>query len=303
MAVQIPFKIGLAHIKQAVPDLLLGYSGDESIVVEQVASLGDVAGKALMFASKPGINLQEKMNDEVPPSIVLTGVESVIGSGRHLWVRVRNPRLAFSKIALKPQVTPRIHETVLIDPMAIIGARAEIGAFTKIGKCSIGNDAVIGSNVVIEDGCKIGDRVVIKSGAVIGGSGFGFEKDSDGIYHEFYHWGGVRIEDDVRIGANVCIDRGALTDTVIKSGAKIDNLVHIAHNCVVGKNAVLTACAELSGSVTLGDGVWVAPGATVINGVKIGEGAFLGIGSICTQDIAPLHRLTPAFSTIKTPKG
>lgn len=302
MAVKVPYQISLASIENVVPELIVGIEGDRSLTVDQVAALGDAAGGSLMFVSKENIDIS-KVTDQIQPSIVLVAPHFKVGSEKHLWVRVKNPRLAFCRLAVRSIETHSIHVTATVDPEAQIGLRAQIGANAVIGKVQVGDDVIIGPNVVIEDGVKIGNRVHIKAGAIIGGSGFGFEKDQHGIYHEFYHWGGVEIEDDVCVGSNTCIDRGTFGNTILRQGVKVDNLVHVAHNCVVGRNSILVALSELSGSVKIGEGVWVAPGAMVVNGLKIGNGAFLGIGAICTQDLPENHRLIPAFSTAKPPKG
>ncbi len=150
----------------------------------------------------------------------------------------------------------------------------------------IGMNVIIHHNVVIKSGTRIGNNVVIDSGAVIGHDGFGYEK-IDGKPVKFPHLGGVIIEDNVEIGANVCIDRGALpgSPTLIRSGAKIDNLVHIAHNVEVGSNSYVIALAMVAGSVKLGDNTWIAPSSAILQGLKIGENATVGMGAVVFKNI------------------
>jgi len=121
----------------------------------------------------------------------------------------------------------------------------------------------------------------------IGGSGFGFVKDDDGTWLEIPHIGGVVIGKNVRIGDNCCIDRGTIENTVIGDGTKIDNMVHIAHNCKIGKNVIICAGVTFCGSVTVEDDVWLAPGTLIKEGVTIGKGARTGLGAVVIEDVPP----------------
>lgn len=127
----------------------------------------------------------------------------------------------------------------------------------------------------------------IGEGTIIGSSGFGFVKDTDGKWIEMPHVGNVIIGKNVRIGANCCVDRGTIEDTVIGDGTKIDNLVHIAHNCKIGKNVIICAGVTFCGSVTVEDDVWLAPGTVIKEGVTIGKGARTGLGAVVIKDVPP----------------
>lgn len=158
--------------------------------------------------------------------------------------------------------------TFYVDPRASVGERSRIGPGAWIGP-----------------GVTIGNDCVIKPGAVIGGDGFGYERDETGRWAPKAHPYGVRIEDDVHVGANACVDRGSWRDTVIKRGARIDNLVHVAHNCEVRHDAVIVALAEISGSVIIGTRAWVGPGARVEQRLTIGAGALIGTGAVVRCDV------------------
>lgn len=132
-----------------------------------------------------------------------------------------------------------------------------------------------------------GENCVIKPSAVIGGFGFGFERDVDGELHHLYHFGRVLIGNNVWIGSNTSIDRGTVDDTVIGDGTKIDNNVHIAHNCKIGKNVLITAGVILCGRVTIEDNVWIGVGASIRQGLTIGKGAFIGMGAVVVKDVPP----------------
>ena len=149
---------------------------------------------------------------------------------------------------------------------------------------SIGEDSVIVGNCYIYSGTSIGNRVTIKPGAVIGGTGYGYV-DDDGKRILFPHIGGVVIEDEVDIGSSTCVDRGVLGNTILKRGCKIDNLVHIAHNVVVGENAAVIAHAMVAGSVTIGEHAWIAPSTAIRDGVSIGDDATVGLGSVVTKSV------------------
>jgi len=201
-----------------------------------------------------------------------------------------NPMLLFSRIARDLFVKmpePGIHNSAYIHPEAIIGENVHIGAFCYIGKCSIGADTIILNNVTIEDGVTIGENVYIKNGARIGQTGFGFVKNEIREWEKFPQIGKVIIQDNVEIGANTCIDRGALSTTVIGYGTKIDNLVEIAHNVQIGKNCIITGNVSIAGSCIIGDDVWIGPSVTINNGLKIGSKSFISMGSVIIKNIPP----------------
>ena len=135
--------------------------------------------------------------------------------------------------------------------------------------------------------CKIfkGENVKIGENCTIGGDGFGYEKDVNGTWIKFPHFGHIILEDDVEIGNNVCIDRGVLGNTIINKGTKIDNLVHIAHNVEIGTNTLIIAKAMIGGSVRIGDNCWIGPSTSIINGIQIGNNVLVGIGSNILKNV------------------
>lgn len=194
-----------------------------------------------------------------------------------------NPRLDFARALALIESTVGFmwkSEAAFVHHTAQIGSHSVISPGVRIGAHTI-----IGHHVVIGPEVEIGERCQIKSGAIIGEPGFGFERDENGVPIRLAHIGTVRIGNDVEIGSLNTVCRGTLGDTVISNGVKTDDHVHIAHNCKIGENAILTACVELSGSVSLGRGVWVAPSTTVLNQVTIGDGATLGIGSVVVRNV------------------
>lgn len=180
------------------------------------------------------------------------------------------PRLAFAE-----KVNEQLEkEEAFIHPTAFIGENVKIG-----------ENVTIHPYVVIYRDTEIGNNVIIHSNSVIGKPGYGYVRNSEGKWIRFPQISKVIIEDDVEIGSFVAIDRGALEDTIIGEGTKIDNLVHVAHGVKTGKNCMLIACCEISGSVTLGDNVWVAPNACVRENLTVGDHSLLGIGTVVVKDV------------------
>lgn len=286
-------EISITELSSACGDTFVGAYGDHSAYVNCVASFASVREGALIFSRKAVDDWGRIFSALrqgvcfVPSPIELAGIE--IPSGIAV-IECENPRLAFARcvkvffskstqvIGVHP--TAVIEEGVYIHPTASIGAHCYIGSNTTVGENSI-----IFSNVTILCPTNIGANVNINSGTVIGADGFGYEKNAEGKYEKFPHLGGVVIEDDVDIGANTCIDRGVLNNTVIRAGAKIDNLVHVAHNCDIGEGAMVIACTMLGGSVKIGSGSWIAPASTIINQKIIGDQAIVGLGSLVTKDV------------------
>jgi len=201
---------------------------------------------------------------------------------------VDNPKLAIAKVGNaffvdKPH--PGIHPTAIIHPDAVIGKDAFIGANATIGNCKIGDNVCICPNVVVNDNVMIGNDVIIKSGANLGFDGFGFERGEDGDLIKFPQLGSLIIRNKVEIGSSTCIDKGALSDTIIGEGTKINNLCHIAHNVIIGKNVVITAHVNISGSSIIEDNVWIAPNASLRGHQTIGKGAVIGMGAVVTKNI------------------
>lgn len=164
---------------------------------------------------------------------------------------VENPRLTFMNlVASFHKEEPSIHPTAVVGDCVLVGKGVSIGAYS-----------------------------------VIGGAGFGTWRMKNGSLRSFPQIGGVRIGDQVSIHANVCIDRGALGDTVIGSGTRIDNLCHIAHNVKIGRNVSIVASSMIAGSVEIGDDSWIAPGSLILNGVRIGRGCVVGMGSVVLADV------------------
>ena len=230
--------------------------------------------------------------------------------GRTL-IRVAKPRKAFARVLqlLYPVARPAagVHPTAAVAPPAVLGEGVSIGAHANvedgvrigdntviaagvsIGRgCRIGSDCRLYPRVVLYDGVTLGDRVILHAGCVIGADGFGYELDTEG-HEKFPQLGTVRIGSDVEIGANSCVDRAALAVTEIGDGTKIDNMVHIAHNCRIGKHVVIAAQTGLSGGVVVGDHALLGGQIGIGDKARIEARAVLGSGC----GVLP-HKVIPA---------
>jgi UDP-3-O-[3-hydroxymyristoyl] glucosamine N-acyltransferase len=210
------------------------------------------------------------------------------------------PRLAFARAAqvlsAAAQRKPGVHSSAVVDPTAHLGAnaaveervviaeRVTIGDATRIGAGSVigagvsmGHDCTLYPNVTVYPGTRIGNHVIIHAGAVLGSDGFGYVRDkTTGRYEKFPQIGRLQIEDHVEIGANTTIDRGALEVTRIGRGTKVDNLVHIGHNCQIGEDVVIAAQTGFSGSIVVGNNVVLGGQVGIGEHARIGEGVMLG---------------------------
>lgn len=224
-------------------------------------------------------------------------------------VGVANPRLGFIQAAqaffsARNATGSRQAETCAIDPTVRLGRNVRTGQFAVLeSECTVGDNCDIGPHVVIHAGCELGQSVVIQAGAIIGADGFGFERDERSVLHRFPHQGVVRIGPDVEIGARACIDRGALSDTVIGKGTKIDDGAYIAHNAQIGQNCLIMANAILCGSCIIGDDVEISPGAVIRDGITVGDGARVGLGAVVVSNVSAGTCVAgvPARPFVRTP--
>ncbi len=241
-------------------------------------------------------------------------------------IRVKNPRFAFAQVlrifAPEPKVYKGIHPTALIGENVTLGKNVSIHANSVIGEnvtigdntviypfvyigddVQIGNNCVIYPQVVLHDNTELGTCVVIHSGSILGTDGFGYMFIEDRHY-KIPQIGRVIVGDDVEIGANVTIDRARTGCTRIGSGCKIDNLVHIGHNCTIGEHCVIVAQVGISGSVEIGKGVILAGQSGVKDHVKIGDGAIIGantgvIGDIPAGEFVSGHYARPHHTEMR----
>lgn len=291
---------------QAVADLVGGrLVGDGTVTLAAVGPLDRADAGTLSFLASA--RYLRAFKGSRAGAVLLREEHAAEGEGPRTRIVVAEPHRAIHTIAaqLYPQEEHArgIHPTAIlgdgvqlgvevsIGPQAVIGRRvklgdrAVIGAGTVVGDdVVIGEDGVLDPRVTVYPGCRLGARVLLKSGAVIGGPGFGYTEGDEGP-SRLLHVGAVILEEDVEIGSNTCVDRGSLGDTVVGRGTKVDNLVQIAHNVRIGSRCLIAGLAGVAGSTHLGDGVLVGGGASVSGHLRLEDGARVGGASGVTSNI------------------
>lgn len=208
---------------------------------------------------------------------------------RAAWIAVDNPRLEFARLAARFwAATPAagVARSACVSPDARLerDVLVEEGAVVEAG-AHVGRGSVLGARSVIGARVRLGERVHIAPGAVLGAAGFGFERDTDGTLVRLPQLGGIRLGNDVEVGANACIDRGTFGDTVVGPGTKLDDLCYVAHNVHIGASCLIMAGVQILGGVRLGDGVEVSPGAVVRDYRSVGARARIGLGAVVVKDV------------------
>lgn len=271
--------------------------GDGGVEITGISSIQSASHGDLVFVEDEK-NLRVAL--ESPASAVIVGSFAMGQTNSKPLLVSAQPRLAFARAAQllcpreeqQPGIHPsavvhssaRLGEGVAVGERAVIGEGAEIGSKTRIGAGSaigagvtVGRDCDLYPNVTIYPGTRLGDRVIVHAGAVLGSDGFGYVRNAaTGRYEKFPQVGRLEIGDDVEIGANTTVDRGALEVTRIGRGTKIDNLVHIGHNVQIGEDVVIAAQTGLSGSAVVEKNVVIGGQVGIADHVRIGEGAIIG---------------------------
>jgi len=287
-----------------IADLVGGeISGDSNVVIKGVAGIKEAESGDITFLANP--KYAPLINTTRASAIIADYDVAVVAKP---VIRVKDPSLAFAKVisSFTPQelIKPSgIHPSAIIGKGVALGKNAAIGPYVVIeDEVSLGDDSIVYSgtfighhakigsgaliypNVSIRERVLIGKNVIIHSGTVIGSDGFGFASVG-GKHHKIPQIGIVEIGDDVEIGANVTIDRARFAKTVIGNGTKIDNLVQIAHNVIVGENSLIIAQAGISGSTIIGNNVIIAGQAGLVGHIKIGDGAVLAAQAGVTKSV------------------
>lgn len=279
--------------------------GDANCQISGIAPLEKAQHGQISFLYSPKF---KKFLSTTAASAVVVSPNDIQDGDTNLLV-MDNPYLGYAKVAAlflpKPATKMGIHPSAVvgegchISPTACIGAKCVIGDNVTIGDHTIlspgtviGNDSSIGdscliwSNVTIYHNCHMGSRVIIQSGAVIGSDGFGMANDK-GRWHKIPQLGGVIIGNDVEVGANTTIDRGALENTVIEDGVKLDNLIQIAHNVQIGAHTIIAACVAIAGSTRIGKYCMIGGAASINGHIEITDGVIItatsGVNSSLTK--------------------
>lgn len=259
----------------------------DNIEINGFSSLSNLVKGTVVFAKKYNKEYEETLGlTKDVLAIVCEGFENL--SIPHIVSA--NPRLDFLRVVgsffAEKDIPTGIHPSANIEQGAIIGQNVSIGAHCHIGaKVKIGDNTTVLPNCSIYGKVTIGCDCYLKPGIVIGGPGYGFEKDENGTPVHFPHTGEVIIGNQVYIGANSTIDRATIDATIIEDNVKIDNLVHIAHNCKIHANTMIIAGAVLCGGDEIGEGSWIAPNSSIHQQVKIGKECTVGLGSVVLKNV------------------
>ncbi len=284
----------------AIVDALGGeLTGDREISIERLASLQTATGDALSFLSHP--KYRKELTASGAACVIVSPAMRELAASRGAFIVATDPYLYFARLTQlwkKAHARPepvRVHPSAVIHPEATVHPTAAIGALCVIERgARIGADTVLKSRVTVGEDCHIGARCLVHPGVVIGADGFGLAPH-EGAWVKIEQLGAVRIGDDVEIGANTCIDRGALEDTVIEDGVKLDNLIQIGHNVRIGKHTAMAGCVGVAGSAVIGAHCTVGGGAIVLGHLTMADGVHISAATVVTRSILKPGQYTGVF--------
>ena len=297
--------------------------GDPEISIAGIAPLDAAGASHITFLSNAKLRKQAANTQAAALILSADNHEGLAASYHGACIITPNPYAYYARAAQyfvsldAPPLVPGIHATAVVDPAACIASTAVIGphvtieAGAEIGErcvvgagCFIGRDAQLGAdtllhpNVTFLANCRIGARGIIQSGAVVGGDGFGFANEQ-GKWIKIPQTGGVRIGDDVEIGANTTIDRGALDHTMIEDGVKLDNQIQIAHNVIIGAHTAMAGCVGVAGSAKIGRHCTFGGAAMVLGHLVIADNVHISSGSLVSRSIAEAGQYTGFYPLAK----
>lgn len=284
----------------AIVDALGGeLHGDAALSIERLAPLQNAQPDALSFLSHP--KYQQELAASKAACVIVSPAMREAAAARGAHIVTPDPYLYFARLTqlwkahhARPDAD-RIHPSAVIHPEAQVDAAARIGALCVVERgARIGAGTVLKSRVTVSEDCVIGERCLLHPGVVIGADGFGLAPH-EGRWVKIEQLGAVRIGNDVEIGANTCIDRGALDDTVIEDGVKLDNLIQIGHNVRVGKNTAMAGCVGVAGSATIGAGCTFGGGAIVLGHLTVADGVHVSAATVVTRSIHKAGQYTGMF--------
>ncbi|NVO05425.1 MAG: UDP-3-O-(3-hydroxymyristoyl)glucosamine N-acyltransferase [Rhodoferax sp.] len=288
--------LSLALIVKTLGGELVGASDLE---IQGLAPLESAQAGHISFLSNPRYQAQLRTT-QAGCVIVSAAMRDAAPQGVALIV-ADNPYLYFARLTQlwrrhKDQArAPGVHPSAVVDAQAQVDASAFVGPLCVVERgARIGPGTVLKSRVTVGEDCVIGARCILHAGVVIGADGFGFALDGE-RWEKIEQLGAVRIGDDVEIGANTCIDRGALQDTVIEDGVKLDNLIQIGHNVRVGRNTAMAGCVGVAGSATIGANCTIGGGAVVLGHLTLGAGVNISAASVVTKSILQPGHYTGVF--------
>ena len=281
--------------------------GDPHTVIAGLAPLESASAGDLSFLSH--LKYQQQLASSKAGCVIVAPTMQAVALQRGACIVTDQPYLYFARVTqLWKQArdqrrdalngagaVPIIHSSAVISAQAQIAASARIGALCVVETgAQIGAGTVLKSRVTVGEDCVIGERCLLHPGVVIGADGFGFAPDTD-RWEKIEQLGAVRIGNDVEIGANTCIDRGSLHDTVIEDGVKLDNLIQIGHNVRVGRNTAMAGCVGVAGSATIGANCTIGGGAIVLGHLILGDRVNISAATVVSKSILKPGHYTGIF--------
>ncbi len=267
--------------------------GNAELPIDRIATLEAATPSAIGFLANPRYRAQ--LATTRAGCVIVAPALRDEAAARGVAIVTPDPYLYYARLSqwwvqrIRPAAPAGVHPSAVVDAGAVIDGSASIGPLAWIGPgARIGAHTRIGARVVIADGCHIGERCIVHPGAVIGADGFGFAPTGpeDGSrWEKIEQLGGVRIGNDVEIGANTCIDRGALGDTLIEDGVKLDNLVQIGHNVRVGAHTAMAGCVGVAGSARIGAHCTLGGGAIVLGHLELADHVHISAATTITRSI------------------
>ena len=273
--------------------------GDAERTIEGLAPLESATPAQLSFLSNP--RYAQQLAASRAGCVIVGPAQRAAALARGDCIVAEQPYLYFARVTqlwkrkLGEAAGPAIHPSAVVDPDAVIDPTARIGALCVVERgARVGAGSVLKARVTLGEGCVVGERCIIHPGAVIGADGFGFAPNG-GAWEKIEQLGAVRIGNDVEIGANTCIDRGALGDTVIEDGVKLDNLIQIAHNVRIGKHTAMAGCVGVAGSANIGAHCTIGGSAGILGHLTLADNVHISSFSLVTRSILKPGHYTGIF--------
>ncbi len=273
--------------------------GEAGLKIEGLAPLETATPQHISFLSHP--KYQRQLAASKAGCVIVSPQMRDAALTRGACIVTDHPYLYFARVtqlwkkSLVQVVRPQVHPSAVIDAEAIVHPLARIGPLCVIERgARIGADTELKSRVTVGENCVLGERCIVHAGVVIGADGFGFAPEA-GAWVKIEQLGAVRIGNDVEIGANTCIDRGALQDTVIEDGVKLDNLIQIGHNVHIGKHTAMAGCVGVAGSATIGAHCTIGGGAIVLGHLALADEVNISAATVVTRSIRKPGHYTGMF--------
>lgn len=273
--------------------------GDPDLQILGLAPLESADANDLSFLSHP--KYQHQLASSQAGCVIVSPQMQTQASLRGSCIVADQPYLYFARVTQLwkqqgPALTgPRVHPSAVVDAGAFIHPQARVGPLCVVERgARVGAGTVLKSRVTLGEGCIVGERCILHSGVVIGADGFGFAPNA-GAWEKIEQLGAVRIGNDVEIGANTCVDRGALQDTIIEDGVKLDNLIQIGHNVRIGKHTVMAGCVGVAGSAVIGAHCTVGGSASILGHLTVADHVNISAVSVVARSILKPGHYTGFF--------